>query len=96
MITIIAELKAQSGKERELAEACRQLAGEVRAKEEGCLMYIPHVSADDPGKIVFFEKYKDAEAQKAHRHSEHFRAAGAKFKDLTDGAPQVYVLTELE
>ncbi|MHB1651735.1 MAG: putative quinol monooxygenase [Desulfitobacteriaceae bacterium] len=95
MVTVIAILKAKQGKEAELAEACRELAKEVRQKEEGCLMYIPHISAEDTGKIVFFEKYKDPEAQKAHRQSEHFRAAGAKFKELLDGGPELQVLSEL-
>lgn len=95
MVTVVAVLTAKEGKETELAEACRELAREVRSKEEGCLMYIPHVSVEIPGRIVFFEKYKDTEAQKTHRHSEHFRAAGLKFKELLAGAPEVQVLSEL-
>ena len=95
MITIIAVLKAIQGKEEELMEICRELAIEVRSKEEGCLMYIPHISVTEKGKIVFIEKYADKEAQKIHMHSDYFRAAGVKFKELLDGELEIQILSEL-
>lgn len=66
LLTLMATLKVKTGKEAEVAEICAQLAKEVLAKEKDCLMYIPHVVKNDPTEIVFFEKYKDKEAFKAH------------------------------
>lgn len=95
MITILAVMKAQPGKETELAEACAQLAKEVRTKEEGNLMYIAHVTANDPTEIIFLEKYKDSQAMADHRHSAHFKAAGSKFKDMLAAPPVIKILNEL-
>ena len=96
MKTILAVLKAQPGKEMELAQACAQLANEVRSNEEGNTMYIAHVTANDPTEIVFVEKYKDDQAMVDHRHSAHYKAAGSKFKDLLAGPPIIKILDELE
>ncbi|GAB6155212.1 hypothetical protein JCM17380_39630 [Desulfosporosinus burensis] len=96
MITILAVLKAQMGKETELVEACALLVNEVRTKEEGNLMYIAHVTANDPTEIIFVEKYKDEQAMADHRHSAHFKEAGSKFKDLLAAPPVIKILNELE
>lgn len=95
MITVFAKLKAQPGKESILAEGCIALAKEVHEKEKGCLMYIPHVSVENPAEIIVFEKYSDKEALKAHMESPHFLAVAAKFPDLLDGDPLIQILTEL-
>lgn len=95
MITVVATLRAQAGKETELAEACKELARQVREKEEGCLMYIAHQSVEEPGKIVFFEKYRDVDAQKTHRHTPYFREAGLRFQALLAAPIEVQVLSEL-
>lgn len=96
MKTVLAILKALPGKETELAEACAQLAKEVRTNEAGNVMYLAHVTESDPSEIVFVEKYKDEQAMADHRHSAHYRAAGAKFKDLIAAPPVVKILNELE
>ncbi len=95
MYTLIATLKAKPGKEAELAKVCAQLAKEVRANEDGCLMYIPHVAKKDPTEIIFFEKYKDDQAFKAHGETAYFQEASRKFKDLLESPPQVKFLIEL-
>ena len=94
MITLLATLKAKPGKEAEVTEICTQLAMEARSKEEGCLMYIPHVAKNDPTEIVFFEKYKDKQALKAHGESVYFQEAAQKFKGLLEGQIQVKFLEE--
>jgi len=96
MITVLACLKALPGKETELAEICAQLANEVRTKEEGNLMYIAHITANDPTEIIFVEKYKDEQARINHRNSAHFKKAGCRFKDLLAAPLQIKILNELE
>lgn len=95
MITLIAKLKAQPGKESLLAEECKKIAQEVREKEKGCLMYIPHVSVDSTAEIVFVEKYADQEAFDAHFQTPYFKALADKFGDLLDGEPELQILKEL-
>ncbi|MHB8916909.1 MAG: putative quinol monooxygenase [Desulfocucumaceae bacterium] len=95
MISLVAVLEAQPGKEAHLAEECAALAKSVRENEAGCLMYVPHVSVKNPAKIVFFEKYKDQEALEGHRQTPHYKAASAKFKEMLTGAPEVTILKEL-
>ena len=63
------------------------LAEQVRANEPGCDMYTLCKDAD--GNYLMLELYKDAEAMDAHGKSEHFRAAGAGFKGLMAGAPEI-------
>lgn len=95
MISLVAVLVAQPGKEAQLAEECVALAKSVRENEAGCLMYVPHVSVKNPARIVFFEKYKDQEALDGHRQTSHYKAAFAKFKELLAGPTEVTILKEL-
>lgn len=95
MITILARLKSNPGKEAELAEVCSQLAKEVQAKEEGCLMYLPHVASKNPSEIIVIEKYKDKQALEIHSKSDYFKAAGTKFKELLVGPAEIRTYKEL-
>ncbi|KGK86767.1 antibiotic biosynthesis monooxygenase [Desulfosporosinus sp. HMP52] len=95
MFTLLATLKVKPGKEAEVTEICTQLAEKVLSNEENCLMYIPHVVMNDPTEIVFFEKYKDKEAFKAHGNSAYFQEAAKKFEDLLEGKIQVKFLEEV-
>jgi len=95
IITIMAKLKAQPGKESILAEECALLAQQVRKEEKGCLAYIPHVSLKDSSEIFFFEQYADQEALENHRHTPHYKAASAKFKEVLAAPPEVNILKEL-
>ena len=51
-VTVIAFHRAKPGKEDALRQALLALCGPTR-KEQGCLNYDLHVSADDPGLLVF-------------------------------------------
>ncbi|ULQ54881.1 antibiotic biosynthesis monooxygenase [Flavihumibacter rivuli] len=42
-------------------------------QEEGCLVYQPHQTVEDPCTIVLYEVYKDDAAINAHRDSDHFQ-----------------------
>lgn len=77
-----AKLVAKPGKEALLAEMCKSIVKEVSEKEEGCLMYIPHVSVDNPAEIIFMEKYVDQAALDAHLQTPYFKALAAQFSDV--------------
>lgn len=95
MVTILAKLKARPGKEKILADECVQLAKEVRNNESGCLLYIPHVSVENPEEIVFFEKYQDQSAFDFHAATSYFKAFAAKLGELLDESLIIQVLNEL-
>jgi len=96
IITILAILKAQPGKDSELAQVCAQLSKVVRTKEEGNSMYLAHVTTRDPSEIVLIEKYTNEQALADHRHSVHYKEAGTKFKMLLATPPVIKVLNELD
>lgn len=95
MVTLIAKVKAKPGKEALLAEECIKMAQKVRENEKGCLMYIPHVSAENPAEIVFIEKYIDQEAFNTHVQTPYFKAYKEKSVDLAEGASQIQFIKEL-
>lgn len=95
MITLIAKAKAKPGKEALLAEECTKLAKKVRENEKGCLMYIPHVSAENPAEIIFIEKYTDQEAFNAHVQTPYFKAYKEATAGFVEGDTQLQFIKEL-
>ncbi len=86
MITILARLKIQPGKEAEGEKALNEMAAAVEANEPGALTYIMHRSRKDPGEITVFEVYADAEAFDAHGQSPHMGQFRAAFASVFDPA----------
>lgn len=65
-ITVVAgTFQARSGKEAELAATLARYVVLTR-NVEGCRNVDLVVAATDPGRFMFFEKWDDAEAQRAH------------------------------
>ncbi len=90
-VVAIATLTPLPGKTDELITAMTTLIEQVHANEEGCLLYAMHRHPDGE-RLVMVEKYTGPDAVKAHRASEHFKAAGAAFASLLDGRPEVLAL----
>ena len=72
MISFTVRLKFAAEERSEIAETLRLLA-EASRLEPGCVSYIPHHLEDDPDTVLIYEQYRDAQAQAAHRESEHFK-----------------------
>ena len=85
MIALVARMKAKPGFEAALAEGCRAMAKKARENEEGCLMYNPYVSVEDPSELVIVEKYADEEALDFHMETPYFKEAMVKLKDVLIG-----------
>ncbi|HPI91865.1 MAG TPA: putative quinol monooxygenase [Deltaproteobacteria bacterium] len=94
MIVVVAVMKAQQGKEKEMEDALRAIVPQVDA-EEGTLQYILHRARKDPGKFILYEKYRDKEALNVHSATPHFADLFARIGPLLDGAPTIDVLEEL-
>jgi quinol monooxygenase YgiN len=87
MLAVIARLNVAGGKEADFEKHMLGLAEQVRANEPGNEMYT--LCKDEDGNYIVLELYKDAEALAAHGASEHFKAAGAGFRGLMAGAPDI-------
>ena len=87
-VVVVATLTPQPGKTDELVDAMSKLIEQVHAAEPGCLLYALHRHPDGE-RLVMIEKYTGTEAQREHRASAHFKAAGAVFAGLLAGPPEV-------
>lgn len=56
-LTIVAELKAKPGKEKELRQALQSLIAPTR-QQQGNINYDMLVSNQDPGVIIFYENWR--------------------------------------
>jgi len=70
-VTLIVLLRAREGQETILEAELRALVGPTR-KEEGCLRYELHRSADTPGAYLLHEVWARREAHTQHTNSPHF------------------------
>ncbi len=96
MITIVAKLQANPGKEDELKAVLTEMVGNVKANEAGAVIsYSLHVSDTDPTLFMFYEQYSSREALDAHGKTDHMRAMGAKLGGLLAGRPVIERYTQL-
>ncbi len=70
-ITQLAILGLNEEKADEAIALLKELVKAVEDNEPGVLAYICHRSEKEPGKIVFFEVYKDAATLQAHGATPH-------------------------
>ena len=93
MIHVVAIITAKPGQREAILDAFRANIPAVHA-EDGCIEYGPAVDAEGlgafqtkfgPDTFVVIEKWRDAEALKAHAGAPHMAAYAAKVKDLIAG-----------
>ena len=89
MITVLAKLTAQPGKEAEMQAELEQMVRKVEANEPGTISYSLHTVEGQPGVFYFYEQYEDEEALQAHGQSEHMKALGATMRDLAASRPEI-------
>ncbi len=100
MIHVVAIITAKPGQREAVLEAFRANIAAVRA-EDGCIEYGPTTDADGfggfqakfgPDTFVVLEKWRDAQALKAHAAAPHMAAYAAKVKDMI-ATRVIHVLT---
>jgi quinol monooxygenase YgiN len=96
MITVVAKLQANPGKEDELKAALTEMVGNVKTHEAGAVLaYSLHVADIDPTLFLFYEQYANAEALEAHGKTDHMKAMGAKLGGLLAGRPVIERYTQI-
>ncbi len=90
MITIVAKLQANAGKENDLRAVLTEMIGNVKKNEAGkAVAYSLHTSDSDPTLFMFYEQYADADALAAHGQTDHMKAMGGKLGGLLAGRPVI-------
>ena len=74
VLTVVATIRAASGKGDALAALLSEQAAAVRAAEPGCLVYRVHRSTTDPELFLFYETYADDAAFDVHKKAPHLAA----------------------
>lgn len=100
MIHVIAIITARPGRREDILRAFRENMPAVRA-EDGCIEYGPATDAEGlgsfqtkfgPDTFVVIEKWRDAQALKAHAAAPHMAAYAARVKDMI-ASRVIHVLT---
>ena len=94
-MVVVARLKAQKGKEDEMANVLKGLIPNVR-NEEGTLAYTLNRLQQDPSVFLFYEKYTGAEALVAHSTTDYFKQAFKALEPLLAQPPVIEMFDELD
>ena len=93
-MVVVAVVKAQAGKEKDMEDVLRAMIPKVQS-EEGTIAYILHRAQNEQGKFLFYEKYRDGAAFDFHSSTPYFKELFGKIGPLLDGQPQVEIYEEL-
>lgn len=76
-LIIVARVEAKPGHAKELVAAQVELVQAAR-KQPGCLLYDLHEDEDQPGRVLFFERWRDRASWEAHMKGAHITAFRTK------------------
>lgn len=96
MLTVVAKLKVQPGKEAEFERACRSMIEYVKTAERDTLSYVLHRARKDPTTFLFYERYSDRAALDVHTRSAQMAELFSTIGPLLDGAPEIETYEEIE
>ncbi len=81
MITAIARLHAQPGKEAEVQKALEQMIEGVQTHEPGVDAYSLHVAENDPSEFLLYERYPTVADFEQHQKTEHMLELGTALRE---------------
>ena len=87
MRIVIIDLRALTGKERAVSDFLQAHAARSKILEDGCLDFQIANDPDDPANISIIMTYSTAEAQAAHRETEHFKRFVNECMPMLEDAP---------
>lgn len=92
MIYVVATLTIKPETRAEFIASATACIAETR-KEAGNIAYDLHESVTDPTKMVFVEKWENAEALVPHRHAEHMKTFGRVAVNCMTAPPKIEIIT---
>lgn len=84
LLSVVATMRAQPGKEQELRELLESLISPTRAEDDN-VTYALHQGAQDPAVFIFYENWASQAALDAHLGTPHLQAALPRIPELLDG-----------
>ena len=95
-ITAIATIHIKEGKMDEAKEVLKEIVKIVKDTEPGTLEYIPHTvrGKKEANTIIFYEKYADGDANKAHMAN--LGKNSAKLGPLLEGGIEIKTCFAIE
>ncbi|HHY85015.1 MAG TPA: antibiotic biosynthesis monooxygenase, partial [Verrucomicrobia bacterium] len=93
-ITVITIFQARAGKEADLRLALLGLLSQTR-REQGCLNYDLHVSADHPGRFLFYENWATQRDIDSHLKSRHVNAVIPALAEFCESFPEFTTWTQI-
>lgn len=84
LLTVIAYMRAQPGKEQELKDALEALVAPTR-QEAGYVTYEMYQGLEDPAVFFFYENWESAAHLDAHLQAPHLTQLIDVMDDLIDG-----------
>ena len=94
MITLVANMQAKPGKEKELEAALQTQFPQVQL-EEGTVAYVLHRSIDKAGHFFFYEKYQDQAALDYHGKTPYLKEVFKTIADLLLEKPEIKLYEEV-
>jgi quinol monooxygenase YgiN len=88
-VALVVMMHAKPGQDPLLQAELTALVRPTR-KEEGCIAYDRHRSADVPGDFLFFEIWVSREAHAAHKRTPHFLRWNARKDTLLAGRESTF------
>jgi quinol monooxygenase YgiN len=80
-VVVVGSFTANPGKEADLQQAFEDLVAPTHA-ESGCILYALHRGSDDPGRLVFIERWASREELNAHLESDHIKHVLTRAEEL--------------
>jgi quinol monooxygenase YgiN len=96
MVTVVAKLKVQAGKEADFERAARVMIEHVKSAEHSTLTYVLHRARKDPTTFLFYERYTDRAGLDAHSQSPQMATLFSAIGPMLDGPPQIEMYEEID
>lgn len=87
-LTVVARLRAKSGKEQALRDTLLTLIIPSHA-DAGCINYDLHQSTEDPTLFLFHENWESKRHLEAHLQQPHLKAALAQAEPYLAAPPEI-------
>ena len=94
MITLVANMQAKPGKEKELEAALQTVFPKVQL-EQGTVAYVLHRSKNNAGQFFFYEKYQDQQALDNHGSTPYLKALFREISELLLEKPEIKLYEEV-
>jgi quinol monooxygenase YgiN len=95
MITVIAKMHIQAGKEGDAERALSEMIDYVRANEPGTRRYVLHRAIGDPTTLLMYEQYADQAALDAHGTSARIQQLFGTLGPMLAGQPSIEMFAEV-